>query len=544
MSGEEKSVTCGSVNGNLLTTYRRDFLRAGIDVGGTNTDAVLMDGPELLASAKVPTTPDVTSGIISALERALAQRPPDAPITAVMLGTTHFTNALLEQRGLAPTAVVRLALPATSLLPPLVDWPASLKDAIGGTTHMVHGGHEFDGREISTLDPSELREFARSLKNAGIRAVAVSGVFSPVDTSHETEAAAIIRQEAPDVLVTMSHENGRIGLLERENAAALNSCLGEMAARTIQGIRDALEKLDLRAPLFLSQNDGTLMDADFAARFPVLTIASGPTNSMRGAAFLSGETDAIVVDVGGTSTDVGALVRGFPREAGTAISIGGVRTNFRMPDVFSIALGGGSLVTRDPRTLELSIGPESVGYRLSEEALVFGGSTLTATDIAVAAGRASIGDPAKVQDLPGGLAQTALDEIRRRVETAIDQVKLSAAPVPIVLVGGGSILLPDSLEGASRVLRPQNSGVANAIGAAIAQVSGQVERVYSLEQTGRTDALAAAQSEAVTRAVAAGADPATVEVVELDEIPLTYLPSNATLIRVKAAGNLAGDAGA
>ena len=521
-----------------------DFLRTGIDVGGTNTDAVLMDGPNLLASAKVPTTPDVTSGIISALERVLAQRPPNAPVTAVMLGTTHFTNALLERRGLAPTAVVRLALPATSLLPPLVDWPASLKDAIGGAAHMVHGGHEFDGREIFPLDPSELREFAQSLKEAGVRAVAVSGVFSPVDTSHETEAAAIIRQEAPDVLVTMSHENGRIGLLERENAATLNACLGEMAARTIQGIRQALEELDLNAPLFLSQNDGTLMDSDFAARFPVLTIASGPTNSMRGAAFLSSETDAIVVDVGGTSTDVGALVRGFPREAGTAVSIGGVRTNFRMPDVLSIALGGGSLVQQDPRTLELSIGPESVGYRLSEEALVFGGSTLTATDIAVAAGRASIGNPQNVQDLPGRLAQAAVDEMRQRVETAIDQVKLSQAPVPVVLVGGGSILLPDSLEGASRVLRPQNSDVANAIGAAIAQVSGQVERVYSLEQTGRAEALAAAQSEAVSRAIAAGADPASVEVVELDEIPLTYLPSNATLIRVKAAGNLAGGAGA
>ena len=515
-------------------------MRTGIDVGGTNTDAVLMDGPNLLASAKVPTTPDVTSGIISALEQVLAQGPLDALITAVMLGTTHFTNALLEQRGLAPTAVVRLALPATSLLPPLVDWPASLKDAIGGAAHMVHGGHEFDGREIFPLDPSELREFARSLEASGVRAVAVSGVFSPVDTSHETEAAAIIRQEAPDVLVTMSHENGRIGLLERENAATLNACLGEMATRTIQGIHDALAELDLNVPLFLSQNDGTLMDSDFAARFPVLTIASGPTNSMRGAAFLSGETDAIVVDVGGTSTDVGALVRGFPREAGTAISIGGVRTNFRMPDVLSIALGGGSIITQDP----LTIGPESVGYRLSGEALVFGGSTLTATDIAVAAGRASIGDPAKVQDLPGGLAQIALDEMRQRVETAIDQVKLSATPVPIVLVGGGSILLPDSLEGASRVVRPENSGVANAIGAAIAQVSGQVERVYSLEQTGRTEALAAAQEEAVSRAIAAGADPATVEVVELDEIPLTYLPSNATLIRVKAAGDLSGDAGA
>ena len=125
------------------------------------------------------------------------------------------------------------------------------------------------------------------------------------------------------------------------------------------------------------------------------------------------------------------------------------------------------------------------------------------------------------------------------METCIDQVKLSAGPVPVVLVGGGSILLGDSLNGASQVLRPEHSGVANAIGAAMAQVGGQVERVYSLEDVPRQEALALARAEAVSKAVAAGADPATVEIVEIDEVPLTYLPSNATLIRVKAAGDLA-----
>ena len=85
----------------------------------------------------------------------------------------------------------------------------------------------------------------------------------------------------------------------------------------------------------------------FAERFPVLTFASGPTNSMRGAAFLSGVQEAIVIDVGGTTTDVGSLHKGFPRQASVAVEIGGVRTNFRMPDVFSIGLGGGSLVVED-----------------------------------------------------------------------------------------------------------------------------------------------------------------------------------------------------
>ncbi len=510
-------------------------MRIGVDVGGTNTDAVLMDGSKLLAQAKVPTTADVTSGIVAALEEALTQRPPDAVVTSVMLGTTHFTNALLEGKGLAPTAVLRLCLPATTLLPPLVDWPGELRDAIGGLTFMVSGGHEFDGREISSLNLAEVRDAARKMRREGVRSVAVCGVFSPVTSAHEQAAAELLREEIPGVHVTQSHENGRIGILEREKASTLNACLADLAADTIRGIREALEVLGLKARLYLSQNDGTLMDADFAARFPVFTIASGPTNSIRGAAFLSGVRDGIVVDVGGSSTDVGALVRGFPREASASVDLAGVRTNFRMPDVVSKALGGGSVIRKAP----LQIGPESVGYRLTQEALVFGGSTLTATDVAVAGGLAGVGDPKLVRGLAAGTVAKALQEIQRRVEEAVDQVKTSPAPAPVVLVGGGSVLVDDHINGAAEVLRPEHAGVANAIGAAIAQVGGQMERVFSLENADRRQALAACQGAAVDRAVAAGADPNTVEVVEVDEVPLTYLPSNAILIRVKAAGDLA-----
>src|SRR5947207_13469509 len=123
------------------------------------------------------------------------------------------------------------------------------------------------------------------------------------------------------------------------------------------------------------------MLAEVAETYPVYSFASGPTNSMRGAAFLSRLADALVVDVGGTTTDVGDLRHGFPREANNVVEVGGVRTLFRMPDLLSLGLGGGTLVSDDP----LTVGPVSVGYRLTERALVFGGDTLTATDIAVAA---------------------------------------------------------------------------------------------------------------------------------------------------------------
>jgi N-methylhydantoinase A/oxoprolinase/acetone carboxylase beta subunit len=259
---------------------------------------------------------------------------------------------------------------------------------------------------------------------------------------------------------------------------------------------------------------------------------------MRGAAFLSGIKDAIVIDVGGTTTDVGALHGGFPREAGAAVEVGGVRTNFRMPDVFSIGLGGGSLVTGDEAS-SVTVGPRSVGYRLPQEGLVFGGSTLTATDVAVSAGRADIGERANVGHLSEPFVDAALGTIAQMTERAVERMRLTPEPIPVIVVGGGSILIPDQI-GELSVLRPDHYPVANAVGAAIAQISGEVDRVFSLAELPRDEAVAQAKAEAIERAIAAGADQDTTKVVDVDDVPLAYLPGNATRIRVKAVGDLGG----
>ncbi|HEX5166461.1 MAG TPA: hydantoinase/oxoprolinase family protein [Thermomicrobiales bacterium] len=511
-------------------------MRIGIDVGGTNTDAVLMDGLAVVAKIKTPTTADVTGGITAALRAVLADSGvATGAIRAVMIGTTHFTNAVVERRRLQPAAAVRLGLPATQALPPMTDWPAELRDAIGNHWFLVHGGHEFDGREISPLDEDEIRGVAAQIAGRGVKAVAVSSVFSPVNDVMERRAAEIIADVIPDATITCSVEIGRIGLLERENATILNACLRGLATTTIAAFRQAIRELEIHAPLYLTQNDGTLMSAEFAERYPVLTFASGPTNSMRGAALLCGLADAIVVDIGGTTSDVGALVHGFPREASIVVEVGGVRTNFRMPDVHSFGLGGGSLISDDP----LAIGPQSVGYRLTEDALVFGGETLTATDIAVAAGIAGIGDAARVAGLDSDLVSRALDRIHAMTEEGIDRMKLAAGDVPVVIVGGGSVLISRSLAGASQIIKPDHFEAANAVGAAIAQISGEVDRVFSLAEMSRAAALDAAKAEATSRAAAAGADAATVDIVEVEDVPLAYLPGNATRIRVKAVGDLA-----
>lgn len=512
-------------------------MHIGIDVGGTNTDAVLMDDKHTLAAVKHSTTSDVTSGIVRAIQDLRAGHHFEgSDISAVMIGTTHFINALVQAKRLAPTAALRLGLPATKALPPLVDWPPMLKDAINARSYLAHGGYEFDGRPISPLDPEELRRHAADMVAHGIRSVAISSVFSPVNHDLETKAGAIITEEmGDDVAISLSHEIGRIGLLERENATIINAALRELATEIVDGLKTAVRAEGIAAPIFLSQNDGTLMDEDYVRLYPVATFASGPTNSMRGAALTSGLSSCAVIDIGGTTADVGLLVNGFPRETANEVKVAGIRTNFRMPDVLSLGIGGGSIVN----TETAEVGPESVGYKLTTEALVFGGTTLTATDIAVAAGRASIGDPELVRDLDPDLVVRVLNRIAERLSEAVDRMRTSPEPISVVVVGGGSILLSDELPLFDTVIRPENYAVANAIGASIAQVGGEIDKVYTFEPGRREDALAAVKTEAIDKAIAAGANPKSVEIIDFDEVPIPYLPGNATRIRVKAVGDLA-----
>lgn len=510
-------------------------MRIGIDVGGTNTDAVLIDGSAVLAETKTATTEDVTSGISAALAALQASAVHDpSGVHGVMIGTTHFINAIVQGRDLAPTAAIRLGLPATRALPPMSGWPTRLVNAIKGRSYLCHGGHEIDGRSIAPLRRDEIEQAVEDIEAHGVQAIAISSVYSPVNAYYELEAAEIVRELLPDASISLSHRIGRMGLLERENATIINACLSELAAQICHGLAQAVNVAGIDAPLFLSQNDGTLMDVDFARRFPVATFASGPTNSMRGAAFLSGLRDCAVVDVGGTTSDVGMLHHGFPHEASTEISVGGIRTNFRMPDVLSVGLGGGSRVRRDP----LSIGPDSVGYRLTQEALVFGGDTLTCTDIAVAAGIADIGDRSLVGHLERAFVETVRAQIAEEISAAVDRVRPSAQDLPVVAVGGGSILVPDELPGVGAVHRPAHNATANAIGAAIAQVGGEVDKMYSVGPGERDRLLDEAKQEAVDKAIAAGAKPDSVQIVDVDEVPLAYLPGNATRIRVKAIGDL------
>jgi N-methylhydantoinase A/oxoprolinase/acetone carboxylase beta subunit len=159
------------------------------------------------------------------------------------------------------------------------------------------------------------------------------------------------------------------------------------------------------------------------------------------------------------------------------------------------------------------------------------------TDIAVARGMTDLGERDRINVQPE-VIENAYRRSVALVEEAVDRMKISASDVPVIAVGGGSILLPERLAGVSQVYKPVHFEVANAIGAAIAQVSGTIDHIFPLENRTREAVLQEAREAAFNEAIRAGADPETLEIIEIEEVPLAYLPSNAIRIKVKAAGRL------
>lgn len=513
--------------------------KLGIDVGGTNTDAVLIDKDlKVVADVKRHTSPDIYEGILETMRAVLQMsgvNPKD--IGQAMLGTTQCTNAIVERKNLAPIGILRIGAPATLGIPPMVDWSDDLKQ-IAVDAMIIGGGFEYDGKEIAPFDKAAAQAFFEGLKGK-VKSVAISCAFSTVRNDHEVLAAKMCKEiMGEDVHVSISSEIGSMGLIERENATILNAALYKVAQSFTEGFAQSLADEGVtNAQVYLSQNDGTLMTMEHARRYPILTIACGPTNSIRGASYLSKLHNAVVIDVGGTTTDLGVIQNGFPRESSVAVTIGGVRTNFRMPDVVSIGLGGGSIVRQRPDGT-VTVGPDSVGYRITEKALVFGGDVVTATDIAVRLGMTKLGDESKVAHLDLDYARKAMDAIRALVEDSIDSMKVTSEDVDVILVGGGSIILPNTLDGAKNTALPEFFGTANAIGSAISKVSGTYEQLIDYDEIPRETALEQAKTEAIGLAVASGAVRETVEIIDVEDVPLAYYPGNTCRVKIKAAGDL------
>uniref|UniRef100_UPI004048D38C hydantoinase/oxoprolinase N-terminal domain-containing protein n=1 Tax=Yoonia sp. TaxID=2212373 RepID=UPI004048D38C len=313
----------------------------GVDTGGTYTDAVVLDEAtdQILASAKSLTTrPDLALGVGRAIDAALAQAAIDpAQVAMVSLSTTLATNALVEGQG-GRIALVFIGFDAAEL------GRAGLTDALRGDPVIaLAGGHSHAGGEIAALDLAGLAQAIDAL-DAGITGFAIAGSFATRNAAHEIAARDLIRERTGKP-VTCSHElSSALGGPKRALTAVLNARLIGMIDGLIAACEGHLTKVGIDARLMVVRGDGALVSAAVAREKPIETILSGPAASIAGASWLTGELDALVSDIGGTTTDVCLLQGGKPKIDPQGARVGPYRTMVEAVAMRTTGLGGDSEV--------------------------------------------------------------------------------------------------------------------------------------------------------------------------------------------------------
>jgi len=325
----------------------------GIDTGGTYTDGVLLDygSRHVLASHKSLTTKrDLAVGIGRVIDSIAIDDP--GAVKMVSISTTLATNAIAEGKG------KRVALFLLGYDPELI---ATFKlERRLATPHFFFfaGGHDIYGGEKEALDLQAVVARAAALEGE-VDAIAVSGYFSPLNPAHENRAFGAL-SESCDLPVVLGHQlSTKLGSIERATTAALNASLLSALKDFVSAVRRAMARRGIDAPLMVVRGDGTLMSDAFAGQMPVETIHSGPAASAIGGRFLSGVDDALVIDVGGTTTDVALVQQGEVTVTEEGAIVDGYKTAVRAARLLSIALGGDSHLALNPQ-MEMSIGPERV----------------------------------------------------------------------------------------------------------------------------------------------------------------------------------------
>lgn len=509
--------------------------KLSVDVGGTNTDAVLMDDHRFIDGIKIPSQLDIEKSILAAIDHLQDKNSEQfANLDCVTLGTTQFTNAVIQRKYLTPVMCLRCGLPSGRGLPPGLGWPDDLRDATITAAHYFHGGHLYSGQPISEFSVTDRNSLINLLKQNVSAPIAIASPFSPLIQALEEEIAELIASLDPERPVTLSHQMGGLGLIERENAAILNAALRPYARDVVTSYTNAFLERGIRCPFLISQNDGTLMSANRVIQFPALTFASGPTNSIQGAAELLGIKEAVVIDVGGTTSDIGVLQKGQPRRSNQIVQIESVRTNFRMPDLVSIGLGGGTIVHDNG-----DFGPESLGFELKQRAKAFGGDVITLTDIAIARGRMLIGQPELLKDIPTTMIEAAETHMRAKLLHHVDVMKGDNPTIPVIVVGGGAEILRGVVPGDWQFVDEEISGLVNAIGASTAQASGYAEMIINYDEESRESAISRVSSLALENLEASGGNPLQYEIIDVDEAHVPYLGENWFRLKVILRGELA-----
>jgi len=453
----------------------------GIDVGGTTTDAVLTEGRTIVAEAAVATSShDLTGSVLAALDVVMRRAQPQE-VERIVLSTTVITNLLAEDKA---ERVGLVLLPGPGANPSDYELPPA---------HLVQGAIDFRGREIASLDETELRAAGAALQAEGFSKVAVVGKFCQRNSVHERTVKAILKEAHPDMTVECGHRvSGRLNFPRRAATTLLTLATRDRYRDFAADMSRALEERGLCAPVFVLKADGGTLPLDYSLCRPVETIFSGPAASTMGALALAPAGESfIVVDVGGTTTDLALVLDGRPLLSSKGSRVKHLLTHVRAFAVKSAPVGGDSAV----RAIDgsLTVGPDRMG-----PPACLGGPAPTPTDALRVLGATGLGDEgaahkamAEVAEVLGlspaeaseRVVESVASIIAREVEIMFvhwrdepvyriwEVVQQHARPTLLVGVGGGAPLLAPvaaSLLGV-RCLIPEHAEVANALGAALSR---------------------------------------------------------------------------
>ncbi len=454
----------------------------GIDVGGTTTDAVIVDGNRVVKTAYVPTDHDnLLKCLLGALDELVAGVD-TAKVERVVLSTTLITNMIAEGKT-DPVALVLIPGPGTNP-----------KDYNLGQSIILDGAVDFRGKEIDPLRESQIKEAASQIRDKGFSRVAVVGKFCQRNHSHELKAGEILAAAMPGAHIELGHRvSGQLNFPRRAATTMLTAATKDRYGQFAADMAAALKERKIKAPVYILKADGGTLPLDKSVGMPVETIFSGPAASIMGVLALTeaGQT-SVVVDIGGTTTDLALILSGQPLLSSKGARVDSLLTHVRAFAVKSVAIGGDSAVAVNNGSL--TVGPHRDG-----PPMCLGGGCPTPTDALRVLGLSSIGDGAKAEQAMQILAQalncSAAEAARKTVDAVVDKMvseieemfrewesepayriweimskeKLSAQNV--VGVGGGSpplVPLVARRLGAAAVV-PEHAPVANAIGAAVAR---------------------------------------------------------------------------
>lgn len=457
----------------------------GVDVGGTYTDAVLLEKNQIRASAKALSGENLLSSILEALDKVLQGVNP-GHIKRIVFSTTLITNLIAEQK-YDPVALL------------LIPGPGLNHNYYRFNTfsRILTGSIDYRGRETVALQDREVEVALAEVAARGFKKVAVVGKFSPRNTSHETRLAMMIKKKHPDWEVELGHlAGGQLNFPRRVVTTYLTAATREAFGNFVNLVRQALAQRKITAEVLILKADGGTLTVEDAGKMPVETIFSGPAASTLGALALTspGET-AVVADIGGTTTDLALILNGQPLLSAKGARIEGQLTQVRTLAVKSVPIGGDSVLERVGREIIIH------GKRLGP-AYCMGGPVPTPTDALRVLGLTTLGDHGRALEAMSLLGEQAGNHnvANRIVNLVVENIavqinkmflewelepayrvwevmqKKKVRPTTLLGVGGGANGLVDRIANTlgCRSIIPPYAAVANAVGAAVAKTTLQL----------------------------------------------------------------------